>query len=348
MSSARRRSRCCCASGSAGSPIRGPTLDRDERAGEAPPGRAARLLRRRRPRRPDRRARARALRRARLRAQGDRAQQARRRDAARARGDLRRGARRLDPRGRDTVFSAHGVSPAVHADAERRSLRTIDATCPLVTKVHREARQVRRRGLHDRPHRPRRPRGGRGHDGRGARAHRARRDRGRRRHAGGRRRRKLAYISQTTLSVDETRTIITRLRERFPHITGPRTDDICYATTNRQAAVKQMAAAVRPRARDRLANSSNSNRLVEVARDHGAASYLIDNDRRFRRSGSRASASSGSPPARARPRSSSQRLVGFFRARGTTDVSEYEVLARGRPLHAPQADPPGDGRSAAA
>ena len=69
----------------------------------------------------------------------------------------------------------------------------------------------------------------------------------------------VAYISQTTLSVDETRAIINRLRERFPSITGPRTDDICYATTNRQAAVKQMAAAVRPRARDRLAE------LVELA-----------------------------------------------------------------------------------
>src|SRR6185437_16242251 len=89
---------------------------------------------------------------------------------------------------------------------------------------------------------------------------------------------KVAYISQTTLSVDETRAIINRLRERFPAIIGPRTDDICYATTNRQAAVKQLA-----RESDLVLvigsrNSSNSNRLVEVAREHGAESHLIDNE----------------------------------------------------------------------
>ena len=93
---------------------------------------------------------------------------------------------------------------------------------------------------------------------------------------------KVAYISQTTLSVDETRTIINRLRERFPAIIGPRTDDICYATTNRQAAVKQLA-----RESDLVLvigsrNSSNSNRLVEVAREHGADSYLIDNEAQVR------------------------------------------------------------------
>ena len=82
--------------------------------------------------------------------------------------------------------------------------------------------------------------------------------------------RKLAYISQTTLSVDETRTIIARLRERFPHIVGPRTDDICYATTNRQAAVKQMAAHCDLVLVIGSTNSSNSQRLVDVARDHGA------------------------------------------------------------------------------
>ena len=157
------------------------------------------------------------------------------------------------PEGAVTVFSAHGVSPAVHADAERRALRTIDATCPLVTKVHREALKFAGEGYtivligHA------------GHEeveGTMGEAPEhivlveteadvdalevADPDR-------------VAYISQTTLSVDETRAIIARLREKFPGITGPRTDDICYATTNRQAAVKQMAARVRPGARDRLA-----------------------------------------------------------------------------------------------
>ena len=89
---------------------------------------------------------------------------------------------------------------------------------------------------------------------------------------------KLAYISQTTLSVDETRAIIARLRERFPAITGPRTDDICYATTNRQAAVKQMAPHCDLVLVIGSRNSSNSNRLVEVAREHGADSHLIDNE----------------------------------------------------------------------
>ena len=146
------------------------------------------------------------------------------------------------PEGAITVFSAHGVSPAVHADAERRQLQTIDATCPLVTKVHREALKFASEGytivlIGHAGHEEVEGTMGEAPDHivlvqteadvdtlEVADEH------------------KLAYISQTTLSVDETRTIIARLRERFPHITGPRTDDICYATTNRQAAVKQMAA----------------------------------------------------------------------------------------------------------
>src|SRR5205823_9514188 len=89
---------------------------------------------------------------------------------------------------------------------------------------------------------------------------------------------RVAYISQTTLSVDETRSIIARLREKFPAIVGPRTDDICYATTNRQAAVKQMAEHCDLVLVIGSQNSSNSNRLVEVARDHGAEAHLIDNE----------------------------------------------------------------------
>src|SRR5439155_7376499 len=93
---------------------------------------------------------------------------------------------------------------------------------------------------------------------------------------------RLAYISQTTLSVDETRAIINRLRERFPNITGPRTDDICYATTNRQAAVKQMAPHCDLVLVIGSRNSSNSNRLVEVARELGADSHLIDSEEQVR------------------------------------------------------------------
>src|SRR3712207_8277238 len=93
---------------------------------------------------------------------------------------------------------------------------------------------------------------------------------------------RVAYVSQTTLSVDETRTIIAALREKFPNITGPRTDDICYATTNRQAAVRQMAAECDLVLVIGSKNSSNSNRLVEVAREYGADSYLIDNETQVR------------------------------------------------------------------
>ena len=181
-----------------------------------------------------------------------------------------------------TVFSAHGVSPAVHADAQERGLRTIDATCPLVTKVHREAVKFAADGYtivlvgHA------------GHE----------EVEGTMGEVPGsivlveseadvdtlevEDPTRIAYLTQTTLSVDETAAIIGRLRERFPAITGPRTDDICYATTNRQLAVKQMAGQCDLVLVIGSKNSSNSNRLVDVARDHGAASHLIDNETEVR------------------------------------------------------------------
>src|SRR5687767_15796232 len=180
------------------------------------------------------------------------------------------------PEGETVIFSAPGVSPAGHANAGARRLQTIDATCPLVTKVHVEAKKFAAEGYtivligHE------------GHEeveGTMGEApdhfvlveteedvDRLEVDDPE----------KVAYISQTTLSVDETRAIITRLRERFPNITGPRTDDICYATTNRQAAVKQMAEQCDLVLVIGSQNSSNSQRLVEVAREHGADSYLVD------------------------------------------------------------------------
>src|SRR5215204_5251749 len=208
------------------------------------------------------------------------------------------------PEGAITVFSAHGVSPAVHAEAMRRGLQTIDATCPLVTKVHREAlkfaadgytivligpeEDVDRLEVEDPD--------------------------------------KLAYISQTTLSVDETRAIIARLRERFPSITGPRTDDICYATTNRQAAVKQMAAQCDLVLVIGSSNSSNSQRLVDVARDYGADAHLIDNEAQVRDEWLDGAAVVGISSGASAPEELVTRLVDFFRARGTEDVSEFEVM----------------------
>src|SRR5256885_1683087 len=182
------------------------------------------------------------------------------------------------PEGAITIFSAHGVSPAVHADAERRSLRTIDATCPLVTKVHREALKFAADGytivlIGHAGHEEVEGTMGEAPD------HivlvETEEDADRLEVPDPDR---IAYISQTTLSVDETRAIIARLRARFPNITGPRTDDICYATTNRQLAGKQMAPLCDLVLVIGSRNSSNSNRLVEVAHDHGAASYLIDNE----------------------------------------------------------------------
>jgi 4-hydroxy-3-methylbut-2-enyl diphosphate reductase len=230
------------------------------------------------------------------------------------------------PEGAMTVFSAHGVSPAVHTDAERRGLRTIDATCPLVTKVHREALKFAADGytivlighagheevegtMGEAPDRivlveteddvdrlevedPER----------------------------------VAYVSQTTLSVDETGAVIARLRERFPAITGPRTDDICYATTNRQAAVKQMAIECDLVLVIGSRNSSNSNRLVDVARAAGADSHLIDNESQVQEDWLEDARVVGITSGASAPEELVQRLVDFFRARGTADVSEFEVL----------------------
>jgi 4-hydroxy-3-methylbut-2-enyl diphosphate reductase len=179
------------------------------------------------------------------------------------------------PDGATVVFSAHGVSPAVRDEAVRRGLRVIDATCPLVTKVHLEAVRYAREGysivlighedhdevigtLGEAPQRihviasaaevqtldvpdPD----------------------------------KVAYLTQTTLSVDDTRDVIEALRGRFPRIVGPSRDDICYATQNRQAAVKTVARGVDVVLVLGAANSSNANRLVEVARSAGTRAYLI-------------------------------------------------------------------------
>jgi 4-hydroxy-3-methylbut-2-enyl diphosphate reductase len=137
---------------------------------------------------------------------------------------------------------------------------------------------------------------------------------------------RVAYISQTTLSVDETKAIINRLRERFPEIVGPRTDDICYATTNRQAAVKQLARECDLVLVIGSRNSSNSNRLVEVAREHGAAAHLIDNELQVEEEWLTGMRVVGVTSGASAPEELVQRLVEFFRTRGTSDVEEFEVI----------------------
>jgi 4-hydroxy-3-methylbut-2-en-1-yl diphosphate reductase len=120
--------------------------------------------------------------------------------------------------------------------------------------------------------------------------------------------------------------VIRRLRERFPNITGPKSDDICYATTNRQMAVRQMARECDLVLVIGSSNSSNSNRLVEVARDHGAESPLIDNETQVREEWLEGKRVVGISSGASAPEELVQRLVEFFRERGTSDVSEFQVV----------------------
>jgi 4-hydroxy-3-methylbut-2-enyl diphosphate reductase len=181
------------------------------------------------------------------------------------------------PAGAVVVFSAHGVSPAVHEQAAARDLRTIDATCPLVTKVHQEVKRFARDGydillVGHQGHEEVEGTAGEapGHvqlvDGPDAVDSVVVRDPAR-----------VVWLSQTTLSVDETMQTVARLRERFPELTDPPSDDICYATQNRQVAVKAMAADCDLVLVVGSRNSSNSMRLVEVALAAGArSSHLVD------------------------------------------------------------------------
>jgi 4-hydroxy-3-methylbut-2-en-1-yl diphosphate reductase len=230
------------------------------------------------------------------------------------------------PEGATVVFSAHGVSPSVHAKAAARSLATIDATCPLVTKVHVEAKKFAADGYtivlighagHEEVE------GTLGEAPESIVLVQTEDDVDQLEVEDPER---IAYISQTTLSVDETRAIINRLRRRFPAITGPRTDDICYATTNRQAAVKQLAAQCDLVLVIGSRNSSNSNRLVEVAREHGADSHLIDSEGEVREEWLEGKQVVGITSGASAPESLVQSLVEFFRSRGTSDVQELEVV----------------------
>jgi len=215
----------------------------------------------------------------------------------------------------------------VHADAERRHLQTIDATCPLVTKVHREAIKFAADGytivlIGHAGHEEVEGTMGEAPDHIVLIESEADVDT-----LEVEDERKLAYINQTTLSVDETRGIIARLREKFPHITGPRTDDICYATTNRQAAVRQMADKCDLVLVIGSKNSSNSNRLVDVARDLGTPSYLIDNAGQIDEAWLTADTKIvGISSGASVPEELVENLVAFFRERGTEDVQEFEVL----------------------
>ena len=230
------------------------------------------------------------------------------------------------PEGAICVLSAHGVAPEVYLNAAARSLRTVDATCPLVTKVHKEARRFAESGYtiflvghaaHEEvvgtkgeapdaitlvesvddvaalaPIDPER----------------------------------VAYVTQTTLSVDETNAVVARLRERFPAIVGPPKDDICYATTNRQLAVKSLAREVDLVLVIGSANSSNSQRLVDVTRDQGVPAYLIDDETHIDERWLADAGTVGITSGASAPEWLVERVVEWFRERGVTDVAEHDVI----------------------
>jgi 4-hydroxy-3-methylbut-2-en-1-yl diphosphate reductase len=230
------------------------------------------------------------------------------------------------PEGKMVVFSAHGVAPSVHENSARRGLQTIDATCPLVTKVHVEARKFAAQGYtivlighagHEEVE---------GTTGEAPESillvqsanevdelEIADPD-------------KVAFITQTTLSVDETAEIIDRLRRRFPKIVSPKSDDICYATTNRQIAVKQLARECELVLVIGSTNSSNSNRLVEVAREHGAASHLIDNHTQVEDAWLQGVETVGITSGASAPEELVESLVDLFRQRGAEEVGELRTV----------------------
>jgi 4-hydroxy-3-methylbut-2-enyl diphosphate reductase len=226
------------------------------------------------------------------------------------------------PGGSTLVLSAHGVAPSVYTGAAERRLHTIDATCPLVTKVHVQARRYAADGHRvvlighagheevvgtmgeapevtvlvenvedaealDLPDGP------------------------------------VAYITQTTLSVDETAEIIDVLKRRFPHIRGPQREDICYATSNRQWAVKELLQEVKLLLVIGSRNSSNSNRLVEVARAAGVASHLIDDETEIDPAWLDGVETVGVTSGASAPERLVERVCDWFRARGVRDISPF-------------------------
>ena len=231
------------------------------------------------------------------------------------------------PEGETMVLSAHGVAPSVHENAEARGLRTIDATCPLVTKVHVQARRYAADGFTvvlighagheevigtmgeipdsiilveskeevaelDRPADAR-----------------------------------LADVTQTTLSVDETGEVITALRERFPDIRAPQREDICYATSNRQWAVKELLDQVDLLLVIGSRNSSNSNRLVETALAGGVPSYLIDDETEIEEAWVAEGVSVvGITSGASAPEKLVRRVCDWFTARGVAEIEEHRFL----------------------
>jgi 4-hydroxy-3-methylbut-2-en-1-yl diphosphate reductase len=230
------------------------------------------------------------------------------------------------PEGARVIYSAHGVSPAVRARAKERGLKVIDATCPLVTKVHVEAIKFAKQGyslvlVGHRDHEE--VEGTQGEapdvtqvvstpeeveslvvpdpD-------------------------KVAYLTQTTLSLDEAGTMIKALKKKFPNIMGPHAQDICYATENRQTAVKNVAHGADVVLVVGSRNSSNSNRLVEVSRNLGTSSYLIDKADDIQAEWLEGAASVAITAGASAPEILVQDVVRFLQGKGYGSVEEVEVM----------------------
>ena len=233
------------------------------------------------------------------------------------------------PEGETVVFSAHGVAPSVHANAEARRLNTIDATCPLVTKVHVQARRYAADGYtvvligHE------------GHEevvGTMGEAPDAIvlvesvEDVARLQFPAGTR---LAYVTQTTLSVDETGEVIAALRARFPEIYAPKKEDICYATSNRQWAVKEMLAEIELLLVIGSRNSSNSNRLVETAQAAGVRGHLIDDETEIDEAWLDGVDVVGVTSGASAPEKLVERVCEWFRSRGVTEIEPYRLVDEG-------------------
>lgn len=233
------------------------------------------------------------------------------------------------PEGAHLVFSAHGVSPAVHKEAEALSLKTLDATCPLVTKVHNEVKRFARDGYHILLV---------GHEGHEEVEGTAGEAPDVTHHVDGVESvdklpeflhdEKLIWLSQTTLSVDETMTIVKKLHERFAHLQDPPSDDICYATQNRQVAVKAIAAESDVVIVVGSQNSSNSKRLVEVALQAGAgASYLVDYAHQIDESWLEGATTVGVSSGASVPEILVRGVLEFLDERGFHDVKEITTAA---------------------
>jgi 4-hydroxy-3-methylbut-2-enyl diphosphate reductase len=231
------------------------------------------------------------------------------------------------PEGSTVVFSAHGVAPSVHVNAAKLQLNTIDATCPLVTKVHVQARRYAADGYtvilighagHEEVV------GTMGEAPDSIVLVESAQDVEQLDFPADTR---LAYITQTTLSVDETAEVITALRNRFPSIYAPKKEDICYATSNRQWAVKEMLAEIELLLVIGSHNSSNSNRLVEVARAGGVESYLIDDASEIDETWLEGVEVVGITAGASAPEKLVTDVCDWFRERGVTDIEPYRLVS---------------------